>query len=795
MKIPQGWHIGDLPTLLDLEAAGDLLAQSDYRITSMQRDYLRLKSPTSALVGFQLADPGDATAASYLHVRTFADRDEARALGAKWANKRSRSGAAGPGVSLLRGAQSVPFLFPNDNELPHLRWVTDVDKLKRIVGPLAGRRDASWRVKGTGSSLRQVRYKPERRYIAQASFVLRREATKGRGRSDVFLRLFTDGRGARLDSLLRALQQRIGARVPEPVGVYLDGRLTLEQAVRGEEAFARLQRGDLEVEGIVEGVSALHRSTVAIAPVRPVAAVRDEALAALEVLVGATPAARRATEHLRRELLRAAPEEVAPVLTHGDLHLHQMLVRADEVVFVDLERAAMGQPLHDLGTLVAHTLASGVRNELDPVGARDFVDRLIDAYMARASVSLPAASLRFFTICGLVARALLSLRRLENDWEEQAMRLLETALSAEVAPLGEAARGATRFFSRPARVNVNGQQLSWRTFYPRPTGSWPGVLEDDRGHLVYGCLDPASGHFTRVEPEHDPALPALASWKRRGEIVSYRPLQRATVRVEGASGRMYAKILRPGKARRLQQRARALEAVAQAPPRAFQLPPLVSDLVDQGVVAFGEVAGRPLGDVLRCDTRSRRRALEAVAPAIAAFHRTPVAGVALPEGPRAITATEWSDFVIGQRPEVADEYAQVCRILPQPAVVGPASQGLAHGDLHDGNIVMGEPVGILDIDHVHVGSCVEDVGNFGAHLILRALQRGDAVDEAWGDLDVFIGSYVAAGAVAPADHVADVMARALFRLACVYRFRRVWEWICPRLLEEAVRCTRSLAAT
>ncbi len=68
---------------------------------------------------------------------------------------------------------------------------------------------------------------------------------------------------------------------------------------------------------------------------------------------------------------------------------------------------------------------------------------------------------------------------------------------------------------------------------------------------------------------------------------------------------------------------------------------------------------------------------------------------------------------------------RVLHRLPGPPVLERLA--LAHGDLHDGNVVLtGAGVGLLDLDGVVAADPAEDVGNLWARLVLRAVQLSAA---------------------------------------------------------------------
>src|SRR6266540_885699 len=147
-------------------------------------------------------------------------------------------------------------------------------------------------------------------------------------------------------------------------------------------------------------------------------------------------------------------------------------------------------------------------------------------------------------------------------------------------------------------------------------------------------------------------------------------------------------------------------------------------------------------------------------------------------------ATVYAEIVARHFPERAAAYRSALASLPSaPRPDGPGR--LVHGDLHDRNVLVGaDRVAILDLEMLHARSPGEDVGNLMGHLVLRALQRGATVREGQAQGGVFLEAYRDAGGVVDDDDVAAVASRTLFRLACLYLYRRRWQALTPALLAE-----------
>jgi hypothetical protein len=417
----------DVARLLSPEGAADLLRRSRVDVERAEPEYVRLKPGIGALVAYRLSGrgPGGEHVELPGYVRGLSP-PRAAALARKWSRMRPTETPLGPGVRLLEDGRSVLFLFPNDARLRGLRFVADIDKLKRILGELPELRARGLRARGRRSSLTPIRYKPERRLIAHAD--LRVTGGERGERLDVFLRFFPDARGARIARSVKALRDQAGVDLlPRPLGAAFDGRLFVEERVPGREVLQAVVDGTADGAALAAALRRLHQA-------RPPGGLSSRTPAALlsalseglDVMTSVEPGLRPAA-HALVEALRPMVPHPSPATIHGDLHLHQVLIGEVGPVLVDLERAAVGHPLQDVGELVAHL--QELSEEERPEGRHHvlaFRDSFLDGYLDER----PADGLAFFVGAALGNRALLPFRRVEPGWTERSEARLALARSA-----------------------------------------------------------------------------------------------------------------------------------------------------------------------------------------------------------------------------------------------------------------------------------------------------------------------------------------------------------------------------
>jgi Phosphotransferase enzyme family len=423
LKHPAIWEAA--ARLLSAEAATDLLRRSGLEVQWVEPLYVRLKPPTGVLVGYRAGGRDDAGKPLELtgYVRNLSGA-RARTLAAKWNRMRPTETPLGPGVRLLDDGHSVLFLFPNDARLRGLRFVADMQKLKRILGELRELSTGGFRVRGRRSAIAPVRYKPERRLVASADLRIAHGEETARRR--VFLRFFPDARGAGVAEVAEALRYGGGASLlPRPLGAVFDGRLFVEEWVPGPEVLDPVLDGTADGAELASALQRLHGTeTPWILPERRPAALLSHLSQGLGVLATVEPSLRPAATALLEDLRGMVPDPVTATI-HGDLHLHQVVLGDQGPVFVDLERAAAGHPLQDVGELVAHLLE--LAEDRPDVRSRILAFR--DAFLDGWLLGRPLEDLPFFIGVALANRALLPFRRVEEGWRQLSQARMALARS------------------------------------------------------------------------------------------------------------------------------------------------------------------------------------------------------------------------------------------------------------------------------------------------------------------------------------------------------------------------------
>ncbi|MBI2527472.1 MAG: phosphotransferase [Candidatus Rokubacteria bacterium] len=337
--------------------------------------------------------------------------------------------------SLLTDLGMLVHFFPHDPRLPTLGPLTTAPPRQLEAALLRGFGPGSWRAESWTTET--VRYRAALgatlRYAAEA-----REAGSGRARWKCFyVKVYPAGGAAAGHAALAALWGRAAVRdadlsVARPIEYFPELGAVAQEEVHGvtfEEllchgrdpagaarrigrALARFHQRDAgpngpaaPLRGRSDHVTTVHRAAQRLAWVDP------GTQAELERLAGA---------------IAAGLEDVPLRPTHGDLKIDHVLLDADSVSVVDLDSFALGDPMMDLGSLLADMALQRVRGRLAVDCVRPAAGALVEGYFRHA----PAQWRTRLPVCcagATLDKAVHSFQRQQGGWRTHIRALIHEA--------------------------------------------------------------------------------------------------------------------------------------------------------------------------------------------------------------------------------------------------------------------------------------------------------------------------------------------------------------------------------
>ena len=407
-------RVPGLATVLDPEAFVAALRESlpGAAVTGAQITYIKYRPKEKCLVGYRLdvrGTPVEAYATAYRREAEPSLRPPAARVPGP---DPGRSGPLGVGRLLLQDQAIALSVFPNDDRLGALRLLADPVSRERLLRELLPDRPEWW-----SSGVARLRYKPERRYVAQLR-------TAG---PHAVLRIYEEARFSAAGRSVGALSSTGRLRLARPLGASADHHLLLYEWLSGRPLNELISEPDLDPRALAAVGAALaewHRQRGAPLACRSheveatalAAAVRGVAAVCVHLQQRAHALAERLAALLARH-----PPGYCPI--HGDFYADQVLLAGDEVAILDLDNAALGDPAVDLGNFAAHLENDALHGRLDVGRVKLLQNALLEGYRASTQRPVPA-TFWWHTAAGLLRLAPHPFRRRVRDWPERTEAIL-----------------------------------------------------------------------------------------------------------------------------------------------------------------------------------------------------------------------------------------------------------------------------------------------------------------------------------------------------------------------------------
>lgn len=313
--------------------------------------YIRYKKGTNCLVGFNgsyMQRP------IHLYARLHHPQDRAKA--AKPLRHSLHESRLGPGGILLEKPCLLFMFFPNDHALKSIRQLMDASVRDRYLGELLSHQPDAGR-----NDLTLIKYKPERRYVGQIrtsngqQFLIKAYAKSYPLSSVSCAQDFLHDGDVQLRPRLGTLINRGLSLYPWIPGVPLDAEAKTSQLTRIGVQLARLH--------------SLNRISPTAVTTRADEAPESLIATALGAIAAIAPDQSPRAQQLGRRIVNiwhGHSNDVTGIRSriHGDFSADQVIVNADQLCFIDFDRASINHPVHDIGTFLArlhHDQINGIR--------------------------------------------------------------------------------------------------------------------------------------------------------------------------------------------------------------------------------------------------------------------------------------------------------------------------------------------------------------------------------------------------------------------------------------------------
>jgi aminoglycoside phosphotransferase (APT) family kinase protein len=306
-------------------------------------------------------------------------------------------------LAYLPAAGMVVWSFPNDRKLSHLPQLLDVEFLASHLPPKLGKLgvDESSEIASVRTEL--LHYLPERSCMIRYHVTVTRRSTGERCAVTLYGKTYRDDSGAEVYSIMRQLAEQMpGSAVP--LGYDQELRVLWQSHVPGEpflwETLPASHAPDVFRE-IARCVAKFHRCTVHARRRFDLDDIDRSLLDTVEVAERACPdlagRIKSVVSTVRAERRSIDWSDSLETPIHRDLKMRNFLIDGGGVGLIDMDCVCIGDPLSDVGSLIANFYMNGIRARCGTGSIRNNVEVFCRAYAESVPWTISRPRINWYT--------------------------------------------------------------------------------------------------------------------------------------------------------------------------------------------------------------------------------------------------------------------------------------------------------------------------------------------------------------------------------------------------------------
>jgi len=283
-----------------------------------------------------------------------------------------------------------------------------------------------------------VHYLPEHSCCVRVGFRLTHAVTGEVHHPVLYGKTYYNDQGARTMRAMAQLWQSTARRqgrlsIPRPLNYLEHWKMFWQREVAGIPALDQLRKEPefhRQMAAIAANVAALHQTPLASLDGGGSQDCLTKLQRVLTLVVQVRPELARHLELVIGNLIHSRPQEhKRPLATlHGDLHLKNILSDGSRVFLIDLDSVHRGDPLEDLGSLIASLLNLSLLGRLDRTSVHRMIDQFLIHYRRHIQWQIDPDDLRWHVAAALLSERLArSITRLKHGRPALLQPLLELA--------------------------------------------------------------------------------------------------------------------------------------------------------------------------------------------------------------------------------------------------------------------------------------------------------------------------------------------------------------------------------
>ena len=398
-------EIPGLGLILDSDAFVNCLASSlpKLKFGNASSYYIRYKPKTNCLVGYQVEVDGEEIDIHAKALR-FDNYGKLKKLG----KSPAIPGVLGKGRILLENHLIVVNVAPNDAKLRGLPYLAQLNSHPEILQQLFPQQPELWQGK-----LKRLRYKTERRYVAQLLVEEQPQALLKAYTDEGYQVAYNNATGFQPCDVLRLAKPIGGSQSNKIIGFeWLHSCLLSEVILK-----PNLELSLIEIVGVA--LAELHTQNPNKLESMTREAEAKNLLSLANWLSLVYPPLTKQINCLAQKLvdyLVSLPALNYPI--HGDFYADQILINSDNVAIIDLDRAMRGDPAADLGNFLAHLERQALYGKLSVSQISRMYEALQSGYQTISPEPI-AARIKLYNAIGLFRLTPEPFRNRELNWSEK----------------------------------------------------------------------------------------------------------------------------------------------------------------------------------------------------------------------------------------------------------------------------------------------------------------------------------------------------------------------------------------
>ena len=397
-------EIPGLGLTLDSEALVDRLASylPNLNFGNAYSNYIRYKPKTNCLVGYQIEVNGEEID---IHVKALGFDDHGKFK--KLAKYPALTGALGKGRIFFEDCLTVVNVTPNDAKLKGLPYLAQLNSHSEELQQLFPQQPQLWEGK-----LKRLRYKTERRYVAQWLVENKPQA---------LLKAYTDKDYQVAYNNATKFQSRDVLCLAKPIGASQSNNIIVFEWLSGYLLSEVIAERNLELS-LIKNIGVALAEFHTQHPNKLKSMSRETEAQNLLLLANwlslVCPPLSKQINFLAQKLvgdLVSLPALNYPI--HGDFYADQVIITGDRIAIIDLDRAMGGDPAADLGNFLAHLERQVVYGKLSKSQISQIYKALQSGYQT-VSPELITARIKLYAAIGLFRLTPEPFRYRKSNWSE-----------------------------------------------------------------------------------------------------------------------------------------------------------------------------------------------------------------------------------------------------------------------------------------------------------------------------------------------------------------------------------------